>query len=126
MLIGFVVIFSLGFLVCQIIDVVRDAWHRREYRRALEVIQARNLRLFSRPMDFPFPPNRPGGFSPAPPTSLPSAPAPPPPSSPLPRGEYRVVAIPSRRGGKTEAARLEALRFPDHPIIPTRDAHFGE
>ncbi len=96
MLIGAIVALSLGFLVCQIIDVLRDAWRRREYRRALEIVQARNARLL------------------------------PPPADPLPRGEYRAVVIHSRRGGKSEAARLEALRFPDHPIIPTRDAHFGE
>lgn len=100
---GLIVAVSLSFLVMQIGLAIRDAWRRREFRRAVDVVRARNLRLFGA-------------------ENLADV---PPPS--LPRGEYRVVVtIPSRRGGKTEAARIARLSFPDRPIIPTKDAHFGE
>lgn len=43
---GAIVAVSLSFLVIQVGLAIRDAWRRREFRRAVDVVRARNLRLF--------------------------------------------------------------------------------
>lgn len=45
MAIGYVCMASFGFLAYQIAMLGVDAWRRREYRRAVEVIDARNIRM---------------------------------------------------------------------------------
>ncbi len=99
MLVGAIVALSLGFLVCQIIDAIRDAWRRREFRRAVEVIRARDLRLLGPQVII----------------------------EPLDGMKFEFEIVPPKpvadRRGEFPAVKLE---FPDRPIIPNRDAHFGE